>query len=225
MRLNWFALSQIYYYYESQKCSLTESTTGQTNSIKYLQCNCLPGLKYTSVKRNPSNAEPCRFTSDSSCRTRHPGAMERNSGQCQRLQLLMLPTAALLLLQNLILLSSTTCLVLGPSSLADKTRAATPAKEQQDQLSMCVTSPILSSIPSASLWSMVLLSFCECTDGERVHLKESREGFWWSPWHWGMGSCLSPATWHCSGPLTLSKQLRSRGRPLMGSQETPASIV
>lgn len=130
--------------------------------------------------------------------------------------------AALLLLQNLILLSSTTCLVLGPSSFADTTRAATPAKEQQGQLSRSVTSLILSSIPSASLWTMVLLSFCECIDGERAHPKEPREGFWWSPWHWDIGSCLS---WHCSGPLTLSKQLRGRGRPLMGSQETPASTV
>lgn len=63
-----------------------------------------------------------------------------------------------------ILLSSTTCLVLGPSSSADTTRAATPAKEQEHQLSRSVTSLILSSIPRASLWSMVLLSFCECTD-------------------------------------------------------------
>lgn len=43
-------------------------------------------------------------------------------------RLLTLPTAALLLLQQPILLSSTTCLVLGPSSFADTTRAATPAK-------------------------------------------------------------------------------------------------
>lgn len=52
-------------------------------------------------------------------------------------------------------------LILGSSSLAGTTRAATPAKEQQDQLSKSVTSLILSSIPSASLWSMVLLSFCD----------------------------------------------------------------
>lgn len=84
---------------------------GQTNSIKYLQCNCLPGFKYTSVEWNPSNAESCQFTSDSLCKTSHPGAMERDSGHCQRPQLLTLPTAALLLLQQPILLSSTTSLV------------------------------------------------------------------------------------------------------------------
>lgn len=171
------------------------------NKQHKIQCNCLPGLKYTSVKRNPSNAETCQLTSDSSCRTNHPGAMERDSGQCQRPQLLMLPTAALLLLQKPILLSSTTCLVLEPSSFADTTRAATPAKEQQHQLSRSVTSLILSSIPSASLWFMVLLSFCECIDGERAHPKEPREGFCWSPRHWGKISCLSPTSWHCSGPL------------------------
>lgn len=87
-------------------------------------------------------------------------------------------------------------------------------------ISQSVSSLILSSILSASLWSMLLLGFCECTDGERAHPKEPRKGFWWSPWHWVVGSCLSPATWHCSGPLTLSKQLRGRGTLLMGSQET-----
>lgn len=120
-------------------------------------------------------------------------------------------TAALLMLQKPILLSSTTCLVLGLSSFADTTRAATPAKEQQHQLSRSVTSFTLNSIPCTSLWFVGLLSFCECTDGERAHPKEPRKGSWWSPWYWGMGSCLSPATWHCSGLPTLSKQLRGRG--------------
>lgn len=62
----------------------------------------------------------------------------KGTGQCQRPQLLMLPTAVLLLLQKPILLSSTTCLVLGPSSFVDTTRAATSAKEQQHQaLQVC----------------------------------------------------------------------------------------
>lgn len=87
-------------------------------------------------------------------------------------------------------------------------------------ISQSVSSLRLSSSPSASLWSVLLLSFRGSTDGERAHPKEPREGFWWSPWHRGIGSCLSPATWHCSGPPTLSKQLRGRGTPLMGSQET-----